>query len=302
MTKRKTIGIIIGAFVVIAAIGGFAYYSIEQNNKSVTYLAGMEAYQNKDYAAAREAFESIGNYKNAPEILKEVDYQDALLAIEQGDEVYAEELLLPIKEYKDAESYLYHITYRKVKRAMNEGDYIQAEAYAKEITGYKDVAQLMQEIIYHQAINKVDEMDFEGAKALLNTMTDATLAQKGMNRISYSKYCVPCIQDLYSRYTEGVKIDKINGGRYCEVTYNSGNSFPVIMIQYTVLTEGGEAVEQYAAYNNYDFFGTCHTIDVNRLDMTNQSEMAAYLKIEPNWNSPSAIELSGPAMQKLAGY
>lgn len=302
MAKKKATGVIIGIAAVVVVIGGLAYYAVVQNNKSVTYLEGMEAYENQDYETARDAFESVGNYENAKEILVEIDYQDALLAIQQGEDQKAEKLLLPIQDYKDTKTQLYGITYRKIKASMAEGDYDQAEVYAKEISGYEDVAQLMQEIIYHQAINKVDEMDFDGAKELLNTMTDAALAQKGMDRISYSKYCVPCVQDLYTRYTEGIRISAITGGRYCQVTYNSGNAFPVIMIRYNVVTENGDVVEQYAAYNNYDYFGTCHTIDINQLDMSNQSEMAAYLKIEPNWNSQEAVELSGPAMQALAGH
>lgn len=302
MVKKKKIGRILGVTAALAVVAALAMYFLDQNDKNLTYLAGMEAYEKGDYAAAREAFESIDNYENAAEILKEVDYQDALVAIEQGDDKRAETLLLPIEGYKDVQSLLYGITYRKVKTCMAEEDYKQAEIYAKEIAGYEDISQLMQEIVYHQAIDKVDAMDFDGAKELLNTMTDETLAQKGMDRISYSKYCVPCVQDLYSRYTEGIQISEIVGGRYCEVTYNSGNSFPVIMIQYNVVTENGDVVEQYAAYNNYEFFGTCHTIDINSLDMTNQREMATFLKIEPNWNSELAIELSGPAMQTLAGY
>lgn len=302
MGKKKILIIVCGA-VVAAAIISAASVAISENTKNQSYLEGMEAYQNGDYEAARESFEKIGKYQDAEEILKEIDYQEAILAIEAGDDAAAEEVLLQMEDYKDAESYLYQITYRKVKAAMEAGDYDLAEKYADEITGYEDIAELKEEIRYHQAVALIDQAKFDDAQKLLEEISDETYVRTAQNMITYTQYAVPAMQDLYSRYPDpaSAQITAVLEARLrFSETYGSSLQVPVIMIHYQVTNADGAVEDIYAGYSNYVYYGACHTLDKNALDMSNQTEMLGYLKIDPNWNESDTIILSAPALQALA--
>lgn len=302
MGKKKILIIICGV-VIAAAIISTASVAISDNAKNQSYLKGLEAYNSGDYTAAREAFEKIGNYQDSKEILKEIDYQEAILAIEQGDDEAAEKVLLKMEDYKDAKSYLYLITYHKVKAAMEAGDYDLAEKYANEITGYEDIAQLKEEIKYHQAVALIDQTKFDDALKLLEQISDETYVRTAQNMITYTQYAVPAMQDLYSRYPDpaAAQITAVLEARLrISQTYGSSLQVPVIMIHYQVTNADGAVEEIYAAYSNYSYYGACHTLDKNALDMSNQTEMLGYLKIDPNWNEADTIILSAPALQTLA--
>ncbi len=300
--SRNKIVIIAACVIAVAAAGtGVMLHTISDNKKNVVYLEGLEAYEAGDYEAAKKAFESVGNYEDTKSILKEIQYQEALLAIEAGDDASAEKTLLTMEDYKEAKNYLYLITYHKIKACMEAKDYDQAEKYADEIMGYEDVAQLKQDIIYQKAMVQVDNAQFEKARELLTKISDAARVEGAVKSIQETQYAVPCLQDLYSRYTENVKITDVLEARYRDVAYNTGMSMPLIMIRYTVQADTGETEELYAAYDNYTYYGACHTLDRNAVDMKNQAEMAGFLKIQPAWDAPDTVRLSAPAMKILAG-
>ncbi len=302
MSKKKLEIVILCGVILICGVTAVVLHTLSDNRKNQVYLEGLDAYEKGDYAAARKSFESIGNYEDTTDILREIDYQEALLAIEQGDDAAAEKVLLTMKNYKDAENYLYLITYHKVKACMEAGDYDQAEVYADQITGYEDVEQLKQEIYYQQAWKQIDAVQFDKAKELLAKVSDADRVESTVASINWTQYAVPCLQDLYSRYTEGTKISDVLEAKYCPVTYNTGLSIPMFMFRYTVVTETGDTVELYAGYNNDTYFGACHTLDRTALDMQNQAEMSAFLEIQPNWNRAETLRLSAPAMKTLSGH
>ena len=119
--------------------------------------------------------------------------------------------------------------------------------------------------------------------------------------INYSQYAVPAVQDLYARHPGGTAVTDLLEARLCQVSYNTGATIPLIMLHYSVATETGETAQLYAAYDNLSYFGACHTIDTAALDMSSQSEVSAFLKIQPNWASQNTLPLSAPAMKLLAG-
>lgn len=300
MGKRKLVVVACATVVCVAGIG-YAIYTGTANKSNALYVEGVQAMEAGDYETARAAFEQIQNYEDADEILREIDYRIAIEQIENGNDADAEKILLAMEDYKDAKTYLYQITYHKVKACMEAGEYEKAEEYANQISGFQDIAQVKEQITYLKAFRLIDQNLFDQAKELLAQVSDAALVEHAVAVMNYTQYSAPCLVDLAGRYTDGTHIDEVLEARFCKVKYQSGLEAPLIMIHYTIVNPAGETDEVYSAYTDYTYFGTCHTVDKSVVDMSNQAEMTAFLKIEPNWHREDAVPLSAPALRLIAG-
>ena len=299
--KKK---LIIAAVVLIAVGGVSAFFvkrTLDNNAKKVVYLEGAAAYQSGDYELAEEKLSDLKGYEDVDALLQDIHYQLAVQAFDRGDDESAEPVFASMKDYKDSQKYLYEITYHKMKAAMESGDYEAANTFADEIMGYSDVADVKQEILYHRALNRIDQTDFDGAKEIIAQISSEETAAYLLNVISYTQYSVACVQDLLGRYADiGAQSVTVLEAKYCVVSYNYGAEMPLVMLHIQVVDEQGATGEAYSAYNSHTYFASCLSLDIGTLDMQNQAEMAAYLKIQPNWDAEGTVTLSASALNILA--
>ncbi|MBP3650871.1 MAG: C-type lectin domain-containing protein [Clostridia bacterium] len=116
------------------------------------YQAAMALYEAKEYQAAAEAFEALGDYSNSPAMVrdslrhqKREDYRAACKLYDEGKYYEAREALKVLGDYERSKHYLYQcelkilgIEYRQAKDLFEAGDYAAAQELFLSLNGYSD--------------------------------------------------------------------------------------------------------------------------------------------------------------------
>lgn len=109
------------------------------------YKKAILLYEKEEYEAATYIFESLGEYKDAKEMVTEctnaVAYKAAYKKYEDGiyNDAYNE--FLALNDYKDSSEMAKESLYVYAKQMFEAGLYDVATSYFKEITDYKDSAE-----------------------------------------------------------------------------------------------------------------------------------------------------------------
>lgn len=131
------------------------------------YQAARALYDAKDYLAAAEAFDALGEYSNSPAMArdsrrhqKREDYRAACKLYDEGHYYEAREALKALGDYERSKHYLYYceleilaIEYREAKDLFEAGDYAAAQEKFLSLKGYsdsKDQAQKAEECLLAQ--------------------------------------------------------------------------------------------------------------------------------------------------------
>lgn len=304
---RKKI-LIPGLIIVVFAIVAFTAFLINKSNKDAVYILGCEYIQNGDYEAAYEAFTTIENYKDVPELLNEIQYQLGVAAFEADDMEAALKYFDEITEHNSVEfeaskEYYLEIYYKALLASIESRDLDKAEDYVRqilsEVSEYKDVAYQSQVIIYERYMNALDENDIEKAINLKADITEEALKQKADRVYEYCEHGYKIVQDLYDRAAaEGAKI-VIKEIRCYQYSYNNNVEVPVYMFYTDYTDSAGNSGPRYVAYLDNTYYGFCNTIVRSELDMQDEAQLYAFLKIGPYWDGESTLKLSTGLMVAL---
>lgn len=122
------------------------------------YNEAMELLSSGRYDEARQAFLSLGNYKDAPEMELEAKYQQADALLSDGDYEEAIRYFKAVGDYKDAadcledaQNRMLEEKYETAMRYINEAKYDQAHALFEELGNYKDSKQQLSNAAYLKA-------------------------------------------------------------------------------------------------------------------------------------------------------
>lgn len=113
-------------------------YVIEPNSRYSNACALVEAGQ---FDEAIEAFESLGDYRDAPVQIKATQYAKADALAEAGRTDEAEELFKALGDYEDSPDRVNAIRYARALSLADEGDYVKAIEEFEALGDYKDAEE-----------------------------------------------------------------------------------------------------------------------------------------------------------------
>nr|WP_122012703.1 trypsin-like peptidase domain-containing protein [Maliibacterium massiliense] len=105
------------------------------------------------YDQAKAAFAQMGDYRNAQEMVLEVDYQQGLAKIYSKDFMAARSIFRSLDGYRDSESMIKESYYQEGVFELNKQNYNNARIAFSQILGYKDVSTQIKEVTYQKAIS-----------------------------------------------------------------------------------------------------------------------------------------------------
>lgn len=296
---RKKI-IIIVSIIIVAAIIGVTAKLIDTSNKDSLYIAACEYIQAGDYENAYKCFDEIKNYKDTNELLEEVKYQLGKKSFEAGDIDTAWDYFNAVLKYKDSADYIKEITYLRLLDAIGNKELDKADKYALELTGYKDVEYQQQRILFERYMLALDVNDMTSAEAISNTISNESLKQRAARVLEYSKHGYTILEDLKERAaSENAEIN-VKEIRCYQYSYNNNVEVPVYMFYTEYKDSAGNISNRYYAYMDSSYYGFCDTIIRSEIDMTNETQLYTFLKIEPYWDEDTTLILSIGLMEILA--
>ncbi len=116
------------------------------------YQAAMALYEAKEYLAAAEAFDALGDYSNSPAMArdsrrhqKKEDYRTAVNLYQNEQYYEARDIFLTLGDYERSKHYLYNcemgileIEYKQARELYDAGEYAAAQELFESLNGYRD--------------------------------------------------------------------------------------------------------------------------------------------------------------------
>ena len=195
--KNKKVAIIAAAIAIVCITGFLIVTKVITPNNN--YNAAVKLMENGDYDSAIAAFESLGDYRDSEEKIKECKYQEANALMENGSYAEALAIYTEIKDFSDSETKTEECKakskeqdYNNAIALMNSGDYEKAIKAFEALEGYKDsndkITECENEIKYQEAISLLsyEDPDYENnakAKTILEELGDYKDAKDYLSQI-----------------------------------------------------------------------------------------------------------------------
>lgn len=205
--KAKLIAIatIIGFVVIVGTIIG-----VSKHSKNVKYENAVNLYEQGHYEEAMEAFEKMGDYKDAKSQVESIrnqiqvrknTYEQGIAYYNSGAYAEAIQQLQEISSYADVSSYIEQAAsalYQQAQNAMDNGDYklaqekitsipegydISTQAKALQVEIDKTVAELEKEENYAQAVSYYNDGQYDLAQQMFIVLGDYSNAREYLNNI-----------------------------------------------------------------------------------------------------------------------
>lgn len=149
---------------------------------SKDYKTATELYGAGEYAAAAQAFRTLGDYKDSAAMVTACEYALAQQLLAAGDWADAQKAFEALGSYADSAEQALRCRYEQAKTLMEGGVYPEAEKAFESLGDYADSAQLALQCRYEQAVALLEADDYAGALALFASLGDygdsATLLQQ----------------------------------------------------------------------------------------------------------------------------
>lgn len=115
------------------------------------YNAAISLTQFDEWASAREIFVELGNYRRAPDRVKQCDYHFAEVALEEKRYDDAVAMFEALGDYQDSKDRILECRYLKAKDALRDECYEEAAAGFAALGSYSDSAEKALECRYRMA-------------------------------------------------------------------------------------------------------------------------------------------------------
>ena len=164
MTRQKTYRLIVVIVLSLVAVGIAAAVVLPQ---PIRYSQAAAMLERGEYDAARQAFEELGDYRDADaqaaEAEKGLVYLDAQRLLEQGERKAARALLEQIGDFEDAaqllEQLINEMAYDQAAAYMSKKNYLEAAEQFRALGAFRDAAQKAEEC---QTLGEVKKAYDEG--------------------------------------------------------------------------------------------------------------------------------------------
>ncbi len=130
------------------------------------------------FAEAKQAFFSLGEYRNAKSMTREVDYKRAQAYLGQGKFVEAKSVFSALGDYSDAQAMVMESDYLAAKSLLAAGNFSEAKAGFQTLGSYKDAQTMVTETDYQKAQSQLAAGEYKTAKksfAALGAYKDSQL-------------------------------------------------------------------------------------------------------------------------------
>lgn len=117
--------------------------------------AGQDMKQG-NFGVAKAAFEDLGDYRDAKEMVKEADYEEAFSLLDSENYKQAKRAFEKLGDYKDSETMITETDYRNAIDLLNEEKYLDAYKLLDNIQGYSDVNDILytlEDVIYWEGVD-----------------------------------------------------------------------------------------------------------------------------------------------------
>ena len=214
--KKWVIPVVILA--VLAALGVAGWFLLlnpylKEQERIRKYNSGAEAIEDGRYKEAKEIFEELGDYDDAPDLLeyaeKGIDYEKAKKKMDKGEYAEARELLAPLGNFKDTADLIREcdnrLAYEEAQELIDSGEYRRAREILTGLRDFENSAELIREcdrVIafedannlaaegkYSEALEKLEEAgDYPGASDLAQYCRKELNDQKIRDLVASEQY------------------------------------------------------------------------------------------------------------------
>ena len=136
------------------------------------YNKAMKAYDNGEYAEARDLFAELGDYEDSAKMVKDCDYRIAKRAMDNEDYEAALKTFEKLDDYKESKELALECKYGLALAMMDEGEYEDAVELLTEIADYEDASEQLQECDYQLALEAIEAGENDAAMEKLTALGD----------------------------------------------------------------------------------------------------------------------------------
>ncbi len=181
--KPVLIAAIAGGAVVLA--GGIAVLANLVILPEMRYKDAMSLYEDGDYDEALDAFEAMGDYKDAPDMINACNYGKAMDLFD--DEKYEKALKAfdKLGDYKDAKEQMKACSYEIALELLKDQEYEEAAEAFAALGDYDNAAKKAQECYYELGMNCYYYSDYEEAAAYFEKAGDSDDVIEMLNACNY---------------------------------------------------------------------------------------------------------------------
>ena len=225
--KAKRSAKIAGIVAACAAVIAASLVTIKVIIPTVKYNNAVELFNNKQYAEALEAFETLDGYKDSAELVVRSKYNKAIGLM--NDEQYEEAIswFEQVKDYKDTKKIIVTcqdaIKYNSAMELMKNEQYEEAITAFEALDGYKDSAEqikncetacetTLKDIKYNNAVSLMNEEKYEEAIALFGSLSG--YKDSNAQKTACETALETALKDI--KYNNAVSL--MNNGKYKEAS------------------------------------------------------------------------------------
>lgn len=186
-TKFKKLTSILVSAIAISIVTTGCSTDFFKDSKS--YKEAQKCIKYDDYEEACSILETIPDYKDSYELLKQTKYKLAESKLNNGEYDEASELYKSLGIYENAETQVKECLYQKGLKFYSDGNYDSAAKVFKQLPGYKEATYYLDETnkkideskANNDAIKRAEQMVEEAKQAADNAAASANAAANANN-------------------------------------------------------------------------------------------------------------------------
>ena len=127
----------------------------KDTSELLVYIGGGQYLARGDFKNAKALFTDLGEYRNAAEMIKEVDYEKAFDLLEKGNYSGARNAFIRLGEYKNSKEMITETDYWEAISVLDNENYFEAYPLLLDLQGYADVDEILpfvKEAVYLEGV------------------------------------------------------------------------------------------------------------------------------------------------------
>ena len=272
--------------------------------KVLLYDFATTAYENQQYELAQAAYQKVGDYRDAADMVLEIYYRKGEIKRSQKDWDGAVADFTSAGEYSDAATQITETYYQQANSLLDEKAYLDARKIFLDLQGYKQSSSMADECIYRKAIdadvmNQYDDaikdyMSLNGYKDSEILLDQIIIRQRHavINTEGASFY-----MGMYENWRIKWKVLSVQNGKSFVIAENSVESLPYDENGRTASWSGCslrrwlENVFYPSTFNEYEkkeIIGTISILSLEEMDQYHYHPSGTWTKTpRPNAGSPA---------------
>ena len=220
--RKRSVGkIVVAVLLSLALILGSGYAAVRYGIPLLRYNSGESKMESGDYAGAQQAFERLGDYRDAREkaaqAAKGVVYLEAVAQMEQREWEAAIILLTQVEDFRDAADLRRtaenEIQYELAEQTLAEGEFFYAAIEFAQLGNYRDAPERAEECLalqreadnaelYKLAEQRMERKEYTAAGEMFASLGDFRDAQQRAEEC----YALHTAKENERAYNEGNKM------------------------------------------------------------------------------------------------